>query len=95
MALDAGTISVSSTGVVSGTGLAKELYDARVTAVESVWGSINDLPDPLLTKRSIAARALADANAQVDHLKTNGKAFVEKDSLGAGVPAGDMELEIR
>jgi hypothetical protein len=95
MALDPGSVSIDSGGVVTGTGYALVLYNARIAAVP--------LPDPnapppgfsaadceaanLATKTSIVNRCNVDVGV-LTYIAANGVARVKSDATGDNVQAG-------
>ncbi len=74
MALTAGTVSVSGGGVVSGSGLARTLYDAKAAATQlySFRSSTSHPYDDVETKQALAVEANATAAAVLAWLNAGG-----------------------
>lgn len=100
MALDIGTVSVDDEGVVSGSGLALQLYDAEQDASAASLVIYQDVTGQTITpsaqasligKRINAARANALASAIVEHFRDNVEVRVTGVTVGAGTASGSIE----
>lgn len=88
MALAAGTVSVDSAGVATGSGLALAIYNGKVTAHTSAFGSAPDLAN----KRFHAAMAAQEASAIVTYFAANADVRVPQNGLDTGVPTVERVL---
>lgn len=94
MAMVKGSVSVDDAGTPTGTGLSRELYDARVAAMAGEFGQAwtdSSLADDAAVLKAFALLATADADAIVQHLLDNAELEIsggglQRDNTG-GNPA--------
>lgn len=87
MAMSKGSVSVDDSGSPTGSGLARELYDAHVAAMSADPDFGSDFDDTKLendarTLKGLAVLANAYADAIVTHLTTNAKARITTGDSG-------------
>lgn len=84
MAMVKGSVTVSDAGAISGSGLSRELLEARDAALTSLLGSAWDdakLLDDANVLKAFGALAEADADAIIQHILDN----AETDPGGDGI----------
>lgn len=96
--MTAGTVTISSTGGETKSGMAEAVYDAMKSEVEAVYGTIPSGSEGVTAKESIALMARALATAHVTYMQANAKARatvnVFTDSASDTSPATQTDLAI-
>jgi hypothetical protein len=89
MAMTSGTVTISSSGVATKSGMAGALYDA-ILASEQAKAITNGVTFPsgaagVPALRAVASLANAQASALVTYMQANAKAIIPTDAGGAGL----------
>lgn len=91
MALAVGTVSVDGSGVASGSGLARALYDAERAMVPAAWVTSVGVPAAAAQFQLMATKATAIATAIVAAVSA-ADVRIPADALDAGMPPDEVIL---